>query len=537
MNRSMVIASVVVLLGAHFILGMTAINRLSPTYDEPLHLAAGYSYLRTGNYYLNIYDHPPLAEMIAALPLLSMKPVLLTSHPSWGEYRQYSFANLFLYHNRVDAEKMLNSGRMMILLFSCLLGFAVYYWGKQMYGTPAGIAGLILYCFCSTFIAHGSLVTTDLVFVLFYFLSMYALWRWTGEQNMKNAVIMGVFFGLALVSKFSSVIVPCMYGLVLLYFRYMKKVRLFSSKVLLQVLVFSAVVLAVILIVYRFNSPGLYTEGLRRTLARMDKGRSAFLLGDYSTSGWKHYFLVTFLTKSSIPFIITLVLSLLPLRKNWYESEKVLFLLVPAAVYFLLSSFSRVQIGHRHLMPVYPFLMVWSGSLAVKAGEGVKGRVISAVLAVLFFGHAASAARANPWHLSYFNEFTRGSGQEYLTDSNIDWGQGLKELGRWCGENGVEGLYMSYFGTGDPHYYGIKYVPVGFIDNLEQGERRGDIIGEREPVYFAVSVTNLKATYYAEKNVFAWLEEYEPVAVAADSIYVYDLTGKAGAIEELKKYL
>ena len=178
MNRNIRILVIAVLIGIHFIIGLRTIYRLSPTYDEPLHLAAGYSYLRTGEYYLNIYDHPPLAEMIAALPLLVMKPTLLMQHPSWGAYQQYSFANLFLYHNRVDAERMLNSGRIMILILSCILGIMVYVWSAQLYGSAAGVCACVLYVFSSTFLAHGTLVTTDLTVVLFFFLTVYCFWRW-----------------------------------------------------------------------------------------------------------------------------------------------------------------------------------------------------------------------------------------------------------------------------------------------------------------------------------------------------------------------
>ncbi|MEW6042364.1 MAG: hypothetical protein AB1633_12670, partial [Elusimicrobiota bacterium] len=137
----------------------------------------------------------------------------------------------------------------------------------------------------------------------------------------------------------------------------------------------------------------------------------------------------------------------------------------------------------------------------------------------------------HPWHISYFNEFTGGSsnGYKFLTDSNVDWGQGLKELSKK-----YKTLFMCYFGTGDPHYYGIKYLPVGFVSNLKPQERQGDLIkpAKGEKVLFAVSATNLQATYFADKKIFFFLSSIKPEIVAY-SILVYDLTDKNRALSRL----
>ena len=41
----------------------------TPTYDEPAHIGAGLSYLRTRDFKVNL-QHPPLLKELAALPLL-----------------------------------------------------------------------------------------------------------------------------------------------------------------------------------------------------------------------------------------------------------------------------------------------------------------------------------------------------------------------------------------------------------------------------------------------------------------------------------
>src|SRR4051812_2052699 len=114
-------SALAVLVAGHFYLGNLAIRDFSPTYDEPVHLTAGYSYWKTGNYRLNGNDHPPFGEMWAAIPLLLLKPVLPVQNPawlrqSWNPVDQYSFSDTFLYHNRISADTLMTAGRRMQLV-------------------------------------------------------------------------------------------------------------------------------------------------------------------------------------------------------------------------------------------------------------------------------------------------------------------------------------------------------------------------------------------------------------------------------------
>ncbi|MBI4051585.1 MAG: hypothetical protein HY400_03675, partial [Elusimicrobia bacterium] len=115
----------------HISLGWRFIQISSPTYDEGLHLASGYSYLKTGRYRLNIYDHPPLAEMWAALALPSSLDTYF-SHPYWLEGRKYHYADLFLYHNRLPADILLNRGRIFCFVtWTLFLLFWLVLWSVE----------------------------------------------------------------------------------------------------------------------------------------------------------------------------------------------------------------------------------------------------------------------------------------------------------------------------------------------------------------------------------------------------------------------
>jgi hypothetical protein len=547
---------VVMLLGFHFVSGISVINRLSPTYDEPLHLAAGYSYLRTGKYYLNIYDHPPLAEKFAALPLLAMKPVLPLHLSSWENYEQYSFADSFLYNNRVDAEKMLTAGRVMILLLSCALGFFVFLWTLKVAGGGAALFALALYTLFPGFIANGTLVTTDMVLTLFMFASFYFLHEWLGKKDMLNAALAGVCAGLAMCSKFSAPIIFPIALVVLFLARGGEKTAppWWDCKKPAKVKISAAGLIAisvacaalVVLAVYGPGQIGLYFDGINAMMRSMQRGRSSFLFGGYSTSGWRHYFAAVFILKTPLALVLLCAVSLFCLKGAPVRTK--VSLIVPPLLYFAAASFSKVQIGFRHILPVYPFIIVLCGvafrGLSARPagrsgapfrqladGKVRRGGRSRAALALLILWIGVSFATVHPWHISYFNEAAGGSASGYrlLTDSNNDWGQGLKELSKK-----YKLLFLCYFGTGDPHYYGIKYEPVGFINNLKPEERRGDLLefGTGDRVYFAVSATNYQATYYADKKIFSFLWGYKPEVVAY-SILVFDLTGKPEALAGL----
>lgn len=534
MNVSKIKHAVVpLLLLTHFLLGAVTISRLSPTYDEPPHIASGFAYWKMGEYRLNILDHPPFAKMFAAVPLLFMKPVLPVHHPSYANRQQYSFGNLFLYHNRLDAEKILSAGRIMILILSCLLGLAVFIWAQGIGGYAAGLVSLVLYVFSSNFIGHGTLVTTDVPLALFYFLSVYCLWRWFRNPTVARTVLCGVAAGFALGSKFSGVIISPVF--IVLLILNPSQIKIKFSGLIFHIFVFFCSVFFVMLLLYRGNSIGLYLDGIEYLSGYMKRGWSTFMAGRHSLSGWRHYFAVTFLLKTPVGLLALLGLSAVFFRKAAREEK--IFLLIPPLVFFAVASFSRIQIGHRHILPVYPFLFVWTGYSIKNLYDRKSRLVVSTASAILLLWYIFSCMSAHPWHLGYFNEIAGGpaNGYKFLTDSNVDWGQGLKELGIWYKKNNPSVIYFSYFGTGDPHYYGIRYVPVGFVTHVPDEERQGDDIvpGGSERIFFAVSATNLQATYYSDREVFSFLKGIPPATLPANSIFVYDLTKNPDALRKL----
>ena len=141
-----------------------------------------------------------------------------------------------------------------------------------------------------------------------------------------------------------------------------------------------------------------------------------------------------------------------------------------------------------------------------------------------------AAFAAAPYPLAYFNEAAGGAdkGYRHLTDSNVDWGQGLKALKIYLEREGVSDIYLSYFGSVDPGHYGICSVEVAPANFVKAADVGADPLKERRQL-LVVSATNLQGTYFGDPQIFAWLRGRRPEARLAHSLFVYDLTADAAA--------
>src|SRR4051812_10664406 len=147
-----------------------ALPRLSATSDEAVHLASGYSYWQTRDFRMNT-EHPPLAKLIAALPLLVIRPALNTSTDVWKNASEYQFGFDFIYRN--NADRLLFWSRSAMVLLAAL-GIAItFMWARELFGPGAGLLAAGLYAFSPNLLAHGMLVTTDVPEAVFTLLTLY----------------------------------------------------------------------------------------------------------------------------------------------------------------------------------------------------------------------------------------------------------------------------------------------------------------------------------------------------------------------------
>jgi hypothetical protein len=254
----------------------------------------------------------------------------------------------------------------------------------------------------------------------------------------------------------------------------------------------------------------------------------AFLLGQVSAGGWWYYFPVAFLFKVPVAFQVSVVVAGGVLARSLWACERrtawlatsrgrsaVIGVLVFGA--FLLRS--DLNAGFRYALPVLPLL-----AIAVAVGLGrvwLRGRVARFGILVLLVAQAASALSSYPHFLAYSSVWAGGRDDAWrvLSDSNVDWGQGLLELRTFMHDEGVESVRLSYFGSARPEAYGIEYVALPSFFRLAQERTPG---ADASPRFTVISATNLQGLYLQGRDPFAAYRGRTPYRVLGHALFVYD---------------
>jgi hypothetical protein len=544
----------------------------SATWDEPIHLTAGYVALTSGDFRVDP-SHPPLLRMWAALPILAMGPIqadtrtIDASAPGSWLQDAYRFAHRFMYRDN-DADRMLAAARVMVVILGVLLGILVFCWAREWLGVVPAAAALVLFALEPNLMAHASLVTTDLGVTTFVFGTAYFLWRTCRHVTRYNVIALAGFCGLAMAAKFSAILLAPVVVLLLVFavlrlgmpgrvacaiavllatasvaaiwasygFRYLPSESPswafdFAST---DLAARSPALAAVVAWVDRHRLlPNAYTQGFLYT--QVSSQLPAFLAGSYSTSGWWYYFPIAFLIKTPIALIALLTLgatACVARRRSW-GGGPLAFIMVPVTVYLAVAMSSGINIGLRHILPIYPFVLLIAAAAAKRLID-TRSRLGPVALALMLLAGAAEFADAYPHTLPFFNRLVGGSanGFRYLADSNLGWGGNLKPLKAWMDGHGVTHVNLAYFGQADPAYYGIDCThlpgaPEFAIDSISR---------PRLPGYVAISPTILQGVYAPPhwRLFYQPFRDLEPAAIIGDSLRVYwlerwpDAIGAAG---------
>ncbi len=539
-------------------------TRMSATWDEPLHLMAGYAALRDSDYRFGIGGHPALLRLWSALPLLATPGVTLGRSEAWRLGRQIPLARQFLYQDN-DGDRLLYRARFNTVVLGIILGLVLFAWAAKLFGRGAATLVLAMYTFEPNILGHASLVTSDLALSLFLFAACWFLWRACNRLSWGDVAGLAISFALALGSKVSGLILLPMIALLLGWKSLApggwrvagdhppivsRRGRLLASLALV-----AAMLLAAWLVIwgaYRFRydytpEPGLEDEfrapkavervspGLRRAVESFDRlrllphaytlgfliqlgerQRERYFAGRFSDRNIPGFYLGIFLVKTPVAIILAVAAALLLLfRRHEFLRPHWPFVLVPVIVYIAAVGTNSMNTGIRHILPLYPFLLLTAG-LAIRAAlVSRRGRAAIVMGSLLL---AADFALVSPDYLSSFNLAAGGPsrGEHWALDSNLDWGQGLKGLKRWMDLNQVASLNLSYFGLAPAAYYGIDAVMLpGSTDYAREQPRL--------PGYVAVSLTNLHALHQGPglREFYRPLREMKPVAVIRRSINVY----------------
>jgi hypothetical protein len=244
------------------------------------------------------------------------------------------------------------------------------------------------------------------------------------------------------------------------------------------------------------------------------------------------YYLVAYLLKEPLASVVLTTVGLIMLLRRKTDSKLTLgFLLIPMAVLFMGYTIFSDNIGIRYILPVLPFAHLAGGvALAsIAQSNSMWKRAAGALLCIWLL---VAAVAIYPDHLSYFNEaacllkdptnigFDGGTrcGPLWLDDSNVDWGQGLKQLKVWLDKNAPgQQVRLGYFGAGIPESYGIVHVPMN----------DDDLLSVQTPGLYVVSSHLVASTPAIAKRIrpdgAEWLRQTRPVAIIGHALYVFDI--------------
>ncbi len=228
-------------------------------------------------------------------------------------------------------------------------------------------------------------------------------------------------------------------------------------------------------------------------------GRPLFLAGhSYSTGQW-FYFPAVFVMKTPLGTLALLLLACTlavwriaqrsSARLRWLRSLDFRWYLatIPPAVFLAVSMRSHVNIGLRHILPVFPFLFAFIAGSVVSALAAKRRVWLQCAVVLSCAALAFESLSIYPHHLAFLNYAFGGPANDvnYVSNSDVDWGQDAKGIAEYLAQHKVQQACLACAGEADLHYYGIygRAVPTSQEVSSSQVPDR----------FVAVSVSNLNA--------------------------------------------
>ena len=516
----------------------------SPTFDEPAHIAAGMEWLDRGTYHYEEM-HPPLARVAVALgPWLDG----LRSEGEPGIWRE---GNAIL-NQRGDQPRALTLARAGALPFLLLAILVVFAWARSLAGDVAGLLAVLAFTSVPPVLAHAGLATTDAAAMGTIALALYAALRWMENPSLLRTIGVGAAVGLALLAKVSALIyLPAALLVVLLAWRSAGNP---VGPYIGGAVVAGLVALFVIWAGYRF-SIGAINDGARAAVApatagpRQDRPRGLkremaailrlpvfpapgylrgvqdlrrenrtgerknFLLGQPIVEGRWAFFPVALGVKTPVPFLLLSLVGGVALLVAARQRRSALVPPLGAAAMLAAAMTANINIGVRHVLPIYPLLAVCAGvGILTLWHRRPRGRLwpagpVAAVALTAWL--VADAALAHPDYLPWFNQFAGPHPERVLLDSDLDWGQDLGRLADTLRARKVPHVWLAYHGK---------------VDLAHQGLPPYTELPADQPVTGWVAASLFRLALGSEGgrlDAYAWLRPYQPVARVGHSMLLY----------------
>ena len=506
---------------------------LSHTTDEPLHIACGMEWLDSGTYRFWA-EQPPLSRVAAALG------PYLAGRRNAGGPAECDFAHPMTVYERGNAilwgdhryNRNLALARLGVLPFFWIASLVVYLWSKRYFGEPAAALAVFLFTFLPPILAHAGLATTDMALTAFAGAAFLSAVVWVENPSWGRSLVFGAATGLAVLSKFSSLaFIPASLLAALICYlavarpglrRLAADARARALPLCLAALTGSIAIWAG----YRFSfgkvdfanvrlpAPELYA-GIRQVLEHNRGGHLSYFLGRRGQYGWWHYYPVVLGVKTPLAFLSLLFIGVLGCFKRLRGKGWPGWLPLAFSLGILLVSLtSRINIGVRHVLPVYMGFSIVAAGGAVWLLDLSRSRKWAGwTLGALLVWMAASSLWSHPDYIPYFNVLAGNQPERIVVDSDLDWGQDVKQVGKRLRELGASSI------TYIPFYYPFLGAEVPGLPPYKASDPL-----KPSPGWNAVSLSALKEYrlgYAGPPEIQAWPERIKPMERIGKTTLLY----------------
>jgi hypothetical protein len=509
------------------------------TNDEAFHLGVGLQWLGAGAYTFEV-KHPPVARIAVAIG-----PYLLGSgfHNATDAGREGRAA----LNGNPDYFSVLSEARAGALPFLWLACLAIWLLARHHFGVVAAAASVTTFTMVPVVLGHAGVATTDMALTGSLAMAFWSWQSWLDRPGRVAAARTGFLTAFSVLCKFSSVVfLPAMLlaaGLANLSSSQAALRRLRSKAGVAELSCALAAAFLTLWAIYRFEVAPLRTpadasfpllehylgasgpainiayrvlatpvplpslwNGLYETYQHNAGGHMAYLFGRVRSHGWWYFFPVVLAVKTPLALFCLAGLGL------WVAARRGLrggvSMAVAGAAIVLVSMTSNINIGVRHILPVYCFLAVLAGVATVELWAS-RRLVVLALWGWLILG----SALAHPDYLADFNALAGPKPERIVADSDIDWGQDLHRATTWLIAHDVRDSWLRYAGAFPPS----RETRVRYR-RLRSGE---PVTG-----WVTISVRSIRfgaamARAGHQPEPYAWLRRFQPVARVGSSILIY----------------
>ena len=438
LRRCALLATILILSGAIRVVSTYTV--LSHTVDEPIHLGAGMEWLDHGTI-TGDASHPPLARALSALG-----PWLAGEH--WKPTGNTLLDGMAVLGKGAHYDRMLALARLGILPLFLLACIVVFLWGNHTGGPLAGLIATFLFTTIPPVLAHAGLVTTDMAATAFTGAGAYAALLWVERPDRLRTLLLGLAIGFGLIAKYSLVVFLPAVWFAMYLFRWpgIGATLEFAKRNWPRALASGGLACLVVWTGFRFSYGSMeyahltlpaprFFDGIDMIRQHNDAGHASYILGQQHHFGVWYFFPVTLGVKTPLAMLLLIAVSL---GIAWRKRLPIAAPLGCCAVILAIAMSSRINLGVRHVLPVYVGFAVIAGCALASTRRWTPAR--TALVLALFGWQAISGALAYPDLLSYTNEITRGRPENFVAESDLDWGQDMHRVAGFLQEHGARAV-------------------------------------------------------------------------------------------------